>query len=540
MCVCCRNRGIFIEVRGRYTIPNEGKSSVMSAAGRNWPILAAIVAAILLASPLWSVAMPAMPDYPAHLATFYLLMGHASQYYAIDWTWVPNLASEAIVPMMARILPLAIAAKLFISATVIMWVLGPAAIQRALYGRSSASVLLAAFFAYNVNFMWGFLNYTFAMGVAYLVFAAWIATDGNRSLLRILGFTAAITAIYFCHLFALATLLLMIGCYELSVFWRGSATVPGIARRAAILAAIVLPAAVAFIVLKPAGDGGKFAFDFADSLLDRYEAAIQYHFDVPAYFLTGTLIVVFIAGAATRILRIDNRMFGVLAALLLGTLFMPEWAMGGWGVDLRLPPVLGAIAFAATDLRLPSRQAIATGTVSLIGLGFSALVLAGNWQYYDARYREFRANATAIRPDARVLTVLDGDSLGWSSDQPYWHMGEYAVIDRAAATQLLFATRGQHVVRVNPPLEEYVAETAEEGSPPDISELTDLAQNRANGDIDIETIFPYLMRFQCHFDQVLMVHGGGTQSPVPPMLKPRHEGSFYTIYDIVHDQRCTI
>ena len=386
----------------------------------------------------------------------------------------------------------------------------------------------------------GFLNYTFAMGVAYLVFAAWIATDGKRSLLHIVGFAFAITAIYFCHLFALATLLLMIGCYELSILWRGSTTASEIVRRAAALAAIILPAAIAFIALKPAGEGGKLAFNFADSALDRYEAAIQYHFDVPAFFLTGTLIVLFIAGVAMRILRVDSRMFGVLIALLLGALFMPEWALGGWGVDLRLPPVLGAIAFAATDLRLPSRTAIAAGAVALIGLGFSALVLAGNWQYYDARYREFRANATAIHSDARVLTVLDGDSLGWSSDQPYWHMGEYAVIDRAAATQLLFATRGQHVVRVNPPLEEYVAETAQEGSPPDISELTDLAQNRVNGDIDIETVFPYLMRFQCHFDQVLMVHGGGTRSPVPPMLKPRHEGSFYTIYDIVHDQRCTI
>jgi hypothetical protein len=229
-----------------------------------------------------------------------------------------------------------------------------------------------------------------------------------------------------------------------------------------------------------------------------------------------------------------------LAALLVGSVFMPEWALGGWGVDLRLPPVLGAVAFAATDMRLSSRAAMTLGAVILVGLGCSAMVLAGNWQYYDARYREFRTNATAIRPGARVLTVLDGDSLGWSSDQPYWHMGEYAVIDRAAATQLLFATRGQHVVRVNPPMEDFVAGTAQEGSPPDISELADLAQNRANGDIDIETVFPYLMRFQCHFDQVLMVHGGGLRSPVPPMLKLRHEGSFYTIYDIVHDQRCTI
>lgn len=508
--------------------------------GRNWPFFAVLAAAVVLALPLWSVAMPAMPDYPAHLATFYLIGGGGSRYYAVDWAWVPNLASEAIVPLLARLLPLGAAAKLFMTATVAMWVLGPAAIQRALFGKSSVSTLPAAFFAYNVNFMWGFLNYTFAMGATFLVFAAWIATDGKRNAAHVAAFALAATAIYFCHLFALATLMLMIGCYELSIFWRDERiTTTEIARRTLVPVAIVLPSLIAFLALKPAGDGGKFAFDLADSLVDRYEAAIQYHFDTPAYFLTATLIAIFAAGVATKILRVDPRMYGVLAVLLLGALFMPEWAMGGWGVDLRLPPVLGAMAFAAADTHLSPRRAAVAAVVAFVGLGASALVLAGNWRYYDTRYTEFRANADVIRPGARLLTVLDGDALGWSSDQPYWHMGEYAVMDRGAATQLLFATRGQHVVRVLPPMEDVVAGSAQEGSPPDISELVDLSQNRVNGDTDIETIFPYLMRFQCHFDQVLMVHGGGNRSPLPAMLRPRHEGSFYAIYDIVPDKSCT-
>ena len=83
-----------------------------------------------------------------------------------------------------------------------MWVIGPALIHRALFGNIGVAPLLAAFFAYNANFTWGFLNYYFAMGAAFLVFAAWIATDGRRSALHLLGFAVAVTAVYFSHLFA--------------------------------------------------------------------------------------------------------------------------------------------------------------------------------------------------------------------------------------------------------------------------------------------------------------------------------------------------
>ena len=40
-------------------------------------VWALILCALMLALPLWLAPMPAMPDYPAHLATFHLLSGAA-------------------------------------------------------------------------------------------------------------------------------------------------------------------------------------------------------------------------------------------------------------------------------------------------------------------------------------------------------------------------------------------------------------------------------------------------------------------------------
>ncbi|MEI9995853.1 MAG: hypothetical protein WDM91_14750 [Rhizomicrobium sp.] len=503
-----------------------------------WP-LSAVLAALLLAAPLWLVAMPGMPDYPAHLASFALIAGQASRHYTVAWQALPNLASEAIVPWLSRAMPLEMAARLFLTATVALWVLGPALIQRALFGRIGPGILLASIFTYNANFIWGFFNYSFATGLAFVVFAAWIASEGRRGALHLAGFAAAFTLVYFSHLFAFAVLLLAIGGYELPGLFAERFSPRAIGRRVLAPALACLPAAYAFLVLKPAAAGGPFGFNLIDTLQDRFEAAIQIGFDRPASILTAILIVVFVAGVASRRAVVHPRMPIVLALFTLGALFAPEWALGGWGVHMRLPAVLGALAFASVEWRLPPRALAMSAAGALVVLAASAAILAGDWRGYDAQYREFRAHADAIRPGSRLLTVLDGDSLGWTSDQPYWHMAEFAVVDRDAFTPLMFTTAGQHIIAIRPPLDRFAAATAQQGSPPDIDELEDLAAGRMDADEDYQNVFPYLRGLQCHFDQAVVIHGGGPHARVPAMLRLRHEGSFYTLYDIVPDTHCS-
>ena len=227
-----------------------------------------------------------------------------------------------------------------------------------------------------------------------------------------------------------------------------------------------------------------------------------------------------------------------LAVLLLATIFAPEWAMGGWGVDLRLPAVLGVLAFASADFRFAARTEGALIIVALAVTVFSAAALSGNWLYYDRRFAEFRSAAQDIKLGSKIVTVLDGDSIGLASDQPYWHMAEYAIIDRQAFTPLLFTTRGQHVIRLEPAVAAIAAASAQQGSPPDISELDDLAAGNWNDDKDIREVFPYLIRFQCHYNVAVVVHLGGHRSKVPDMLQLLHAGSFFSLYHILPDEYC--
>jgi hypothetical protein len=513
-----------------------------SLLGRSWPIAALVAATFVLIIPLWVVHTPGMPDYPAHLASFALISGGASvsKFYAVHWAFVPNLASELIVPLLGKLMSLNAATKLFLSVAMAMWVFGPAAIQRAVTGKLGPEPLAGAFFAYNANFTWGFFNYYFAVGLSFIVFAAWIRTAKRRGLLALAGFTLAASALYACHLIGAVIFLVMAGTYEATQAWEERGWSPvAMARRLFPLGAIFLPAAFAYLFLKPAGTGGgDLEFNFGDTLGDRLAATIQSYYSEPAYLLIGALAILVFAGFAYGKLRIVPSLRPLVLVLALLALVSPEWALGGWGVDLRLPAVFGSMVFAAMEWNFDRRAAAILGAGLLLAACWIAATMASSWAGYDKQYQEFRAALAQIPQGSKIVTAIDSNALDKDPDQPYWHMAEFAIPDRGAFTSLMFATKGQHIVEAMPPYDRLAAGSAEQGSPPDVTELEDLSLGRANGDADIEEVFPYLKFFQCHYDIAVVVTGNGKPSDVPDILTLRHAGSFFSLYDIHPTSAC--
>jgi hypothetical protein len=518
---------------------------------RHWTGFTLVAATVMLALPLWRVWHPAMPDYPAHLASFALIQqggffglgasgAQGNAIYHLKWSFVPNLAAELLVPWLARLTGVVVATKLFITAGIVLWVMGPGMIHRALYGRTGISPLLGALFAYNANFIWGFFNYYFAAGLAFAVFAGWIATDSRRTPLHLAGFALAITALYFCHIFAAAALLLMIGGYEIAQNRRlENGDWKKLATRAGIVALLYLPAALAFLFLKPrAGDESGVEFNLIDTMVDRFESLINHAFDAPAYIVPAILLLGLVAALVARKARLHPAMHVTLGLMLAAALLAPEWAMGGWAVHLRLPAVFASLLFAAAEIPLKPRLRVGLAVAALATIASFSIGLASDWMGYDRQYREFIDTLPTLPKGVRLLTVLDGNAIGERADQPYWHMAEFAVPVRDAFTPLLFTTKGQHVVQLNPPYDKIAAASAQQGSPPDLDELNFLAQGNMDADEDIATIFPYLVHFQCHFDVAVVVHLGTPKTPVPPMLKLRSRHSTFSLYDIVPDKSC--
>ena len=543
---------------------------------RHWTGFTLIAAALMLATPLWSVWAPAMPDYPAHLASFALIeqgtfhqgASGAAGLFHLQWAFVPNLASEIMVPLLARLTGVVAATKLFLTAALFLWVLGPGAVHRALYGRVGIAPLFGSFFAYNANFIWGFFNYYFSAGLSFAIFAAWIATGEERRAqrvsgssgpakatngpkrqrtdglgerpVRLIGFTLAVTALYFCHIFAAASLLLMLAGFEVTQTIRHDNRDPAaLARRAARLVLLYVPAILAFLLLKPNSAGGNgVEFNLADTMLDRFESLVQHAFDDSDYVLPIILFGGLALALAFRKARLHPAMWGTLGLLLVGALGAPDWALGGWAVHLRLPAVFGAMLFASAELRMRTSARASLAVLALMMVAANAILLTQSWLGYDRQYREFQASLEEVPRGARLLTVLDGNAIGERSDQPYWHMAEFAIPERGVFTPLLFTTRGQHVVQWNRPYARYAAASAQQGSPPDVDELEYLARGQMNADAEMQQGMPYLNHFQCHFDIAVVVHLGGKRTPVPPMLRLRQAGSFFSFYDIVPDRAC--
>ncbi len=88
---------------------------------RSENLIAKFAFAILLAvslSPLLFVAIPAMVDYPNHLARMYILASvgtpAANPFYQTAWALYPNLAMDLVIPQMARVTGVENATRLFL------------------------------------------------------------------------------------------------------------------------------------------------------------------------------------------------------------------------------------------------------------------------------------------------------------------------------------------------------------------------------------------------------------------------------------------
>src|SRR5476651_1998304 len=97
---------------------------------------AKIIFAILFCAALGPVLLtpiPAMVDYPNHLARMYILSRagtpDANPFYQTAWALYPNLAMDLAIPQLARLVGVEVAARLFLLLSQILIVSGAVALE---------------------------------------------------------------------------------------------------------------------------------------------------------------------------------------------------------------------------------------------------------------------------------------------------------------------------------------------------------------------------------------------------------------------------
>ena len=506
------------------------------------PVYLLLGAAALL--PLALVDLPALVDYPNHLARLHIVANidadeALAANYQVVWAAMPNLAMDIVSWPFLGLLRVEMLGLLFTALTMVLLAAGTLALHRALHGNIGLWPAAAWLFLYNHLLIMGFLNYLFAVGLVLLLFAGWIASEGRPAWIRLALFPAALVGLYFAHLFALGVYGVCVAGYELARAWPDlRADWKEASRNRFAVAWQFVPVGLLVLATMPDGAGRSFFYGpFLQKIKVLWSPTLTYlkPIDLGIFLF---VVAVLIAGLATRKLVLARAMRLPLAILVLLAAVMPFEMEGAWGhiwyADLRLPIVIALLLVAGLWPRNVGPKAVAVvvcaGLVLFAGRIFD---MSGEWRRVDRDFAEFRAALNVIESGAALLPVqkqnvplAEGEA---RFDHVYWHMPVMAVVDRSAFVPTLFTDPAKQPVRSAPARK---AMDTEFGAPIELALLVDSAHggDAVAGGVGMR---PFWTDWPRRYDYVLITHFGATGNPLPSLLAPVHEGSFFDIYRIM-------
>jgi hypothetical protein len=279
------------------------------------------------------------------------------RFYVVHWSPVPYLAMDAVLPLIARVMPIYLAAKVFVVACVLMPLLGAASLHYAVHRRFSLVPAAALLLGANYLVALGFLNYVFMSGLAVMVFAGWIATAAWPRVARVVVFMPLATLLYLGHAFAF----LGYGCAvagrelltsvqrkfrprkEVSLDWLAAA-------------AQALPALYWATTLNAtAGAPGKLYSHYGDVGEKLLALASPLVFLIDPVQLMVLLACVALSILAAQRLRLPPKVWPAALAVGLAALATPEILLSTWLTDFRLPLFLMMLLLGGFTLNQPAR-----------------------------------------------------------------------------------------------------------------------------------------------------------------------------------------
>jgi hypothetical protein len=174
--------------------------------------------------PIWLVDIPPLVDLPNHISRMHILTALANdpvlqESYVVAWSLLPNLAMDIFVVSLTSIFSVFDASRLFVAATVINVFVGTLVLHYATHKRISVWHCLVFLALYNQVLAWGFLNFLFGLGTAFLAAGGWILLRNKSPIIRWGIFSAATAILFFCHLLALAIYAGIILAFEMTKPW---------------------------------------------------------------------------------------------------------------------------------------------------------------------------------------------------------------------------------------------------------------------------------------------------------------------------------
>jgi hypothetical protein len=431
--------------------------SKISDKGYTFAFFGLLIIALLpfaLCSPL------PLADYPNHMARMHILanIGNSAdlaRYYALDWGFVPNLAMDVLVPPLIPLMSAESATMLFTAFTLFLMASGAIVLHRVLYGRFNLVPFAVFLLLYNRQFIWGFLNYLFSVGLALWLFAAHVYfRDRMNAFARILMFSVLAVILLVSHLHAFASYGILVACYEISIAWRSFRKTGNFRPDKLLLPAVqfIIPVVMFFALSRTAERASDTRFGgWQNKVLGFLDIFNNYvpTFDIASFLLLGALLAI---GFYTRRARIHPDMRLSLAVLFTLYLILPSVLFSSYGADRRLLVMVALVLFASLEVNLESMR-IAKGVTVALGLLFIARmgIIGDQWNKDRQIFAPVLASMDKIEKGSRVAVVVGGEITPSLQNPPMDHLGNMAVIKKDVYINSLFAEPGQQVLRLKNP-----------------------------------------------------------------------------------------
>lgn len=490
--------------------------------------------AILLAlsfGPTLAVEIPALVDYPNHLARMSILArdgtAFANPFYEVAWGFYPNLAMDLVVPVLARAVGVVAATKMFYLSGLALLVSGAVAIELAVKRRFDCAGFVALLYLHAWPVAFGFLNFTVALGIALWGIAAWLRFERGGLASRCLLHGAVVLVLYVGHMFALGIYGLAVGLIEARRTAAARAYAP---RSLAIYPILAAPVAIlSLVLLRTGGSVGGSGTQWG--LLEKIRTFPSINgFSQWASGSTTLVLVVGLYGLArSGALRFEGAGLWLAAGFAACFLAMPVRLFDTAFVDVRIVMAAAFIVPAFVEVRIARPGHRVAAAIGLAGIALLNLATVARVQMsYAGEYRRLVASFSALRPKARVLVAHSGDGLDPPRDlaeYPIFHAPVLAVHYADAFVPTLFAYPGKQPVRPRASMRRLSPRLS------NLEGIDDLARI-ARGE-PVPGRPAYLADWTRDFDYLYVV-GPVVGNPLPGRLAPIGEGSRYSAYEIRH------
>lgn len=481
------------------TINDKNKKIILSR------VLLFLCAFFVLIVPFFLVYPPPLLDYPNHLARMYIINSlnaseYLSVYYDIDWGILPNLAMDVIVRFLASAVPVETATLLFTILTLLTIATGVIAVNWTLFQNKSLFPFLVFLLLFNKQFLLGFLNFLFSVGLAFWVFAAWVRFRDRALFVTLPFFSVCGLGLFFSHLYGLGVYGILVGGFELHrslAGWRAGTLKP-VREWTLTIGQFVVPAILFLFFSETSNRLGEIAYeDIVWRIKGLFHPFVNY--SRPLDFVTGIVLAILVLiGLFRKTLIIHPFMILPLGLLAATYVLLPNTLLSGHGVALRMIIPLSLTVLAATDWRIESR-AWRRGLIAFVSCLFIVRmgVISVNWWTAGDAYSKFDGLLENVAEGGRVYVAVARNEWPFPGNPPINHLGSMAVVRRDALVNGLFVYPSQQVLRYRYP--SYAA-TIEDGFPPypNIFDLKDVKRDKVDADVFAHAdprVFQYVLLF---------------------------------------------